>query len=102
MWYDRARLALAKGEEDLARRALEMRKIEDDKARAFKDQLDKQSAIATKLVANTKLLEGKIKEAQSKKDSLKYRAEAAKATQSVRIRPQQKDVIFFWKYGLAL
>jgi phage shock protein A len=84
MWYDRARLALSKGEEDLARKALEMRKIEEDKARSYKDQLDKQTAITNKLVANTKLLESKIKEAQSKKDSLKYRAEAAKATQSIQ------------------
>ncbi|GAU47205.1 hypothetical protein TSUD_89140 [Trifolium subterraneum] len=57
-WYGRAQLALQKGEEDLAREALKRRK-------------------------SYALLESKIQEARSKKDTLKARAQSAKTATKV-------------------
>ncbi|KAK6137816.1 hypothetical protein DH2020_028441 [Rehmannia glutinosa] len=77
-WYQRAQLALGKGDEDLAREALKRRKSYADNANALKTQLDQQKSIVDNLVANTRLLESKIQEAKSKKDTLKARAQSAK------------------------
>ncbi|KAL0452261.1 UNVERIFIED_CONTAM: Membrane-associated protein, chloroplastic [Sesamum latifolium] len=67
-WYRRAQLALGKGDEELAREALKRRKSYADNANALKAQLDQQKG----------LLESKIQEAKSKKDTLKARAQSAK------------------------
>ncbi|KAL3650111.1 Membrane-associated protein vipp1, chloroplastic [Castilleja foliolosa] len=82
-WYERAKLALGKGDEDLSREALKRRKSFDDNANALKTQLDQQKVIVDNLVANTRLLESKIQEAKSKKDTLKARAQAAKTATKV-------------------
>ncbi|XP_047336613.1 membrane-associated 30 kDa protein, chloroplastic [Impatiens glandulifera] len=82
-WYKRAQLALSKGEEDLAREALKRRKSYADNANALKTQLDQQKGIVDNLVSNTRLLEGKIQEARSKKDTLKARAQSAKTATKV-------------------
>ncbi|KAG5549604.1 hypothetical protein RHGRI_014801 [Rhododendron griersonianum] len=76
--YKRAQLALGKGEEDLAREALKRRKAYADNANGLKAQLDQQKSIVDNLVSNTRLLESKIQEARSKKDTLKARAQSAK------------------------
>ncbi|MCO5587904.1 hypothetical protein L7F22_041856 [Adiantum nelumboides] len=82
-WYKRAKLALEKGEEDLAREALKRRKDYEDSTKALKSQLDQQTAVVEKLISNTRLLESKIQEAKSKKDTLKARAQSARTSQKV-------------------
>uniref|UniRef100_A0A7N0U6J5 Uncharacterized protein n=1 Tax=Kalanchoe fedtschenkoi TaxID=63787 RepID=A0A7N0U6J5_KALFE len=82
-WYRRAQLALAKGEEDLAREALKRRKSYADNANALKTQLDQQKAVVDNLVSNTRLLESKIQEARSKKQTLQARAQSAKTATRV-------------------
>ncbi|XP_073130676.1 membrane-associated protein VIPP1, chloroplastic-like [Henckelia pumila] len=82
-WYRRAQLALGKGDEDLAREALKRRKSYADNATALKTQLDQQKSVVDNLVSNTRLLESKIQEAKSKKDTLKARAQSAKTATKV-------------------
>ncbi|KAK4366968.1 hypothetical protein RND71_014848 [Anisodus tanguticus] len=82
-WYRRAQLALGKGDEDLAREALKRRKSYADNANALKTQLDQQKSVVENLVSNTRLLESKIQEAKSKKDTLKARAQSAKTATKV-------------------
>ncbi|KAL8166238.1 hypothetical protein V2J09_007737 [Rumex salicifolius] len=82
-WYKRAQLALSKGDEDLAREALKRRKSYADNASALKAQLDQQKNVVDNLVSNTRLLESKIQEARSKKDTLKARAQSAKTATKV-------------------
>ncbi|XP_010909145.1 membrane-associated protein VIPP1, chloroplastic [Elaeis guineensis] len=82
-WYRRAQLALAKGDEDLAREALKRRKSYADNASSLKAQLDQQKGVVDNLVSNTRLLESKIQEARSKKDTLKARAQSAKTATKV-------------------
>ncbi|CAA2999009.1 membrane-associated 30 kDa protein, chloroplastic-like [Olea europaea var. sylvestris] len=82
-WYRRAQLALGKGDEDLAREALKRRKSYADNANALKTQLDQQRSVVDNLVSNTRLLESKIQEAKSKKDTLKARAQSAKTATKV-------------------
>ncbi|KAG7996518.1 hypothetical protein I3843_01G164600 [Carya illinoinensis] len=82
-WYRKAQFALKKGEEDLAREALKRRKSYADNANALKAQLDQQKTVVENLVSNTRLLESKIQEARSKKDTLKARAQSAKTANKV-------------------
>ncbi|CAN8238131.1 unnamed protein product [Cochlearia groenlandica] len=83
-WYKRAQLALAKGDEDLAREALKRRKSFADNASALKTQLDQQKGVVDNLVSNTRLLESKIQEAKAKKDTLLARARTAKTATKVQ------------------
>merc|ERR1712216_995663 len=82
-WYKRAQLALEKGDEDLAREALTRRKTWAENAESMKANLDAQTDAVEKLIANTRLLEGKMAEAKSKKDTLKARAASAKTNKAV-------------------
>ncbi|KAK4788809.1 hypothetical protein SAY86_020128 [Trapa natans] len=82
-WYKRAQLALSKGDEDLAREALKRRKSYADNAAALRAQLDQQKTVVDNLVSNTRLLESKIQEARSKKDTLRARAQSAKTATKV-------------------
>ena len=82
-WYKRAQLAMEKGDEDLAREALTRRKSYAENAESMKANLDAQSEAVDKLIANTRLLEGKMAEAKSKKDTLKARAASAKTNKAV-------------------
>ncbi|MEP0912817.1 PspA/IM30 family protein [Leptolyngbya sp. GB1-A1] len=82
-WYQRAQLALQKGEEGLAREALTRRKSFQDTANALTGQLDQQSAIVSKLKQNMVALEGKLSEARTKKDMYIARARSAQASQQL-------------------
>eukprot|EP00475_Leptophrys_vorax_P031149 TRINITY_DN47107_c0_g1_i1.p1 TRINITY_DN47107_c0_g1~~TRINITY_DN47107_c0_g1_i1.p1 ORF type:complete len:354 (+),score=56.71 TRINITY_DN47107_c0_g1_i1:87-1064(+) len=82
-WYARAKLALEKGEEQLAKEALKRRKEFEENARSLESQLAQQQGTAEKLISNTRLLESKISEAKAKKDTLKARAQSAKTQQKV-------------------
>ena len=78
-WYERAELALKKGEEDLAREALGRRKTCQDTATALTTQLQGQAGQVEQLKRSLVQLESKIAEAKTKKDMLKARAQAAQA-----------------------
>ena len=78
-WYERAELALKKGEEDLAREALSRRKTYQDTATALNTQLQGQAGQVEALKKSLVQLEAKIAEAKTKKDMLKARAQAAQA-----------------------
>nr|XP_043639488.1 probable membrane-associated 30 kDa protein, chloroplastic [Erigeron canadensis] len=82
-WYKRAQSALLKGDEDLAREALMRRKMYADNAVSLKTELVKQKGVTENLINNIRLLESKIQEAKSNKDTLKARAQSAKTTTKV-------------------
>jgi len=83
-WQQRAQLALQKGDEDLARQALSRKKVQAETALALKTQLDQQAGQVDTLKRNLIGLEGKISEAKTKKDMLKARASAAKASEQLQ------------------
>lgn len=83
-WQQRAQLALQKGDENLAREALNRKKVQTETATALKTQLDQQSAMVDTLRRNLIALEGKISEAKTKKDMLKARSSAAKANEQLQ------------------
>ena len=80
-WYERAELALKKGEDDLAREALTRRKTFQETATSLSSQVKGQDAQVETLKKSLVALEGKIAEARTKKDMLKARAQAAQAQQ---------------------
>ncbi|KAA8527258.1 hypothetical protein F0562_034645 [Nyssa sinensis] len=82
-WYRKAQFSLGKGDEDLAHEALKRRKSYADNTSALKAQFDQQKSVVENLVSNTRLLESKIQEAKSKKDTLKARAQSAKTASKV-------------------
>lgn len=82
-WYQRAQLALQKGEETLAREALTRRKTYQDTATALKGQLEQQSSIVAQMKQNMVALEGKLSEAKTKKDMYIARARSAKASEKL-------------------
>ncbi|MEG4283893.1 PspA/IM30 family protein [Microcoleus sp. A006_D1] len=83
-WYQRAQLALQKGEENLAREALTRKKSYQETATAMKASLGQQNAVVTQLKDNMRALESKIFEAKSKKDM--YIARARSAASSERLQ----------------
>jgi len=82
-WYQRAQLALEKGEEDLAREALTRRKQQVEMSESLKEQLENQSGSITSLYESMKDLEAKMAEAKAKKDQIIARARTAKAATKV-------------------
>jgi phage shock protein A len=83
-WYERAELALKKGEEDLAREALGRRKTCQDTATALNTQLQSQAGQVEQLKKSLVTLESRIAEAKTKKDMLKARAQAAQAQEQLQ------------------
>jgi phage shock protein A len=83
-WQQRAQLALSKGDENLAREALQRKKTNSETAATIKGQLDQQTAQVDTLKRNLIALESKISEAKTKKDMLKARASAAKANEQLQ------------------
>jgi phage shock protein A len=83
-WYERAELALKKGEEDLARESLSRRKTYQETATALTNQINAQAAQVDTLKRSLTALEGKIAEAKTKKDMLKARAQAAQAQEQLQ------------------
>ena len=82
-WYRRAQLALQKGDEELAREALKRRQSYQSNADSMAAQVAQQKDAVDKLIASTRLLESKMAEARSKKDTLKARAASAKTSKRV-------------------
>jgi phage shock protein A len=83
-WQQKAQLALSKGDENLAREALVRKKSHSETAVALKTQLDGQVGQIELLKRNLIQLESKISEAKTKKDMLKSRAQAAKASEQLQ------------------
>lgn len=83
-WYNRAQLALGKGNEDLAREALTRRKSYQETAQALKGQLQQQEGVVAQLKRNLRTLESKISEAKTKKDLYISRARSAQASQKIQ------------------
>jgi phage shock protein A len=83
-WYQRAQLALQKGQEDLARDALTRKKTFTETANSLKAQLEQQAGQVDTLKRSLIALEGKISEAKTKKDMLRARAQAAKAQEQLQ------------------
>jgi phage shock protein A len=82
-WYNRAQLALQKGDETLAREALSRRQSYAETAQSLEAQITQQRDVVAKLKKNMKALENKLAEARSKKDLYIARARSAKASQQI-------------------
>jgi len=82
-WYNRAQLALSKGNEELAREALSRRKSYQETAKALTSQFSQQDEIVNKLKQNMRALESKISEAKTRKDFYIARARSAQASQKI-------------------
>ncbi|AFZ30386.1 phage shock protein A (PspA) family protein [Gloeocapsa sp. PCC 7428] len=83
-WQRNAQLALQKGDENLARQALERKKTYAETANALRGSLDQQTSQIDTLKRNLIALESKISEAKTKKDMLKARITAAKAQEQLQ------------------
>ncbi|MDB9540377.1 PspA/IM30 family protein [Anabaenopsis tanganyikae CS-531] len=82
-WQRNAQLALQKGDENLARQALERKKSFSDTSLALKTSLDQQTTQTETLKRNLMQLESKISEAKTKKEMLKARITSAKAQEQL-------------------
>lgn len=82
-WYNRANLALRRGNEGLAREALSRRQAFVDKSNTLETQLQTQRSASEKLYDAMMSLDSKIKDAASKKEQLVARARTAKSMQQV-------------------
>lgn len=82
-WLKRAELALSKGDDELAREALKRKKAFQDNAATMKAQVDAQKKATDQLISNTRMLESKLNEAKSKKNTLKARAKSAQTTRQI-------------------
>lgn len=80
-WYQRAQLALQKGDERLAREALARRKSYQEMANTLKTQIGQHGAIVNQMKDNMRGLESKISEAKAKKDMFIARVRSAKASE---------------------
>lgn len=82
-WERRAMLALQKGEDNLAREALSRKKTFSETANSLKAQLDQTLVQVDNLKRNMTALESKLSEAKTRKEMLKARARAAKASEQI-------------------
>ncbi|MBD2388717.1 PspA/IM30 family protein [Cylindrospermum sp. FACHB-282] len=83
-WQRNAQLALQKGDENLARQALERKKTYTETGTALKASLDQQNTQVETLKRNLIQLESKISEAKTKKEMLKARITTAKAQEQLQ------------------
>ncbi|MDZ8106275.1 MAG: PspA/IM30 family protein [Nostoc sp. DedQUE12a] len=83
-WQRNAQLALQKGDENLARQALERKKTYTDTSTALKASLDTQNTQVETLKRNLIQLESKISEAKTKKEMLRARITTAKAQEQLQ------------------
>lgn len=82
-WFNKAELALEKGEEELAREALRRRKTHEDNANSFKSQWEEQRKTVSSMREDVDALESKMAEAKAKKDILIARQRRAEASKKV-------------------
>lgn len=79
-WYNRAQMALQKGDDTVARDALTRRLTYAQNAQTLNAQISQQQAIVQQLKANMATLEHKIADARTKKDMYIARARAAQSS----------------------
>jgi len=94
-WQERAKLALQKGNEELARQALERKNQARELADEFKIQLDKQTTAVQQLKESLRDLEMKVEQARRKKNLLIARQKRAEAQKRIH------DTIAGMKEGSA-
>lgn len=82
-WYERAQLALQKGNDELAKEALTRRQQQTEQAVELQSQIDFQASSIDKLYEGMQMLEKKIMEAKGKKEQMVARARTASSTQKV-------------------
>ncbi|MBG0744121.1 MAG: PspA/IM30 family protein [Cylindrospermopsis raciborskii KL1] len=82
-WQHKAQFAVQKGDENLARQALERKKSANETSIALKTSLDQQVTQVESLKKSMSQLESKIAEYKNKKDMLKARITAAKAQEQI-------------------
>ena len=82
-WQRKAELAVSKGADDLAREALQRHNSYQQIADGFQKQYDDQKSQVESLKAALGQLEGKIEEAERKKDLLIARSRSAQAQQRI-------------------
>jgi len=82
-WYQRAELAVQKGDDELAKEALTRRQTSVDKAEDLGRQLAGIEANVDRLFDSVKMLEDKISQAKDEKEQLIARARTAKTTAKV-------------------
>ncbi len=83
-WYNRAQLALQKGEELQARDALEQRQSRLNLCSQLMTHVDEQKSIVRQLKANMRQLETKIADARTRRDMYIARARSAEASQRIQ------------------
>lgn len=83
-WTSRAELAVKSGQDDLAREALKKRKAYEEQLKTWQQQLQQQESAVDQLLGNTRVMEGKLAEAKSKKETLKARAASAKSSKQIQ------------------
>jgi len=83
-WQRNAQLAVQKGEENLARQALERKKTYVETGNALKTSLDQQTSQVEILKRSLIQLESKLSEAKTKKEMLKARITTAKAQEQLQ------------------
>lgn len=79
-YYQRAQLALQKGDEDTARQALSHRQTYAQNAHTLKSQIAQHTDIVKKLKANMRSLESQLAKARIQKDMYIARARAAQSS----------------------
>tara|TARA_B100000700_G_scaffold208921_1_gene229690 strand:+ start:61 stop:864 length:804 start_codon:yes stop_codon:yes gene_type:complete len=84
IWYQRAQLALEKGDEDLAREALSRRKTFKDSSISLNKQFQAQQSQVEKLKRSLMKLESVISKSKTKHEMLKARAKAAQVQQQLQ------------------
>jgi len=82
-WLQRAQIALEKGEEELAREALQRKQQASDQAGSLEAQIETQSAALNSLYDSMTQLESKIAEAKSTRETYVARARTAKTATTV-------------------
>ncbi|MEM6350062.1 MAG: PspA/IM30 family protein [Cyanobacteria bacterium P01_D01_bin.14] len=80
-WYNRAQLAINKGDEATAREALTRRQPYLSSVQVMQAQLQQQQQIVQQMKANMRILEAKLAEARTKKDMFIARSRSAQASQ---------------------
>ncbi len=85
-WYNRAQMALQKGEETIARDALTRRQTYEQNAHSLQGQVAQQQEIVQKLKANMLTLESQLADARTKKDMYIARARAAQSSAKLNER----------------
>lgn len=83
-WQARAELAVDKGDDDLAREALQRKKTNQQTADGFKHQWEESKKSVALLKDNLAKLEGKISEIQTKKDLMIARSRRADAEKKIQ------------------